>query len=219
MTAYKRRKRSRRFAAAWDRSEFTDRVSVAQGAMARAVHGERRIVFRDSYPVKEIRTYRPGLIIHMLKANLPKRYTMAAWRRGASTDGFQNSWYEAWERLRSLDSLPRNEKRPRWAVRFLDVLRETGSVHDACRVVGVRRSTAYRLRLRAPLFAAFWDEIMGAWCDDLEEAALDLATHGWEERVFQGGNLVRVRRRFSAALMIFMLKALLRWDDGSIRAP
>jgi hypothetical protein len=216
VTAYKRRDQSRRFAAAWDRRRFIDKAPVGQGAMSRAVHGERKIEVGDGNHVTETRTYRPGLIIHLLKANLPARYTITAWRKGVSRDGFQDNGYRAWFKLQSLTSVPHDEKRPRWALRFLDVLRETGSVLDACKVVGVNTSTAHRARVRAPVFAAHWDLIIAEWCDDLEATAADLATNGWKDLVFRDGDLVRVRTRYSSTLAIFMLKAVCGMDDGSV---
>ena len=43
---------------------------------------------------------------------------------------------------------------------FLKLLGRTGSVAASARAVGMSRQSAYRLRARAPRFAAFWDSAL-----------------------------------------------------------
>ena len=58
---------------------------------------------------------------------------------------------------------PRKTRRDGWTadrqLRFLVALSETTSVTKAARAADMSRKSAYRLRHRAELFAAFWDRI------------------------------------------------------------
>ena len=112
------------------------------------------------------------------------------------------------------------EKWPKWARRFLEKLVETRSVKDACFAIGKERSTAKRLRDRAPAFGKAWDEIMEVHREALETSAMTLATEGSIEPVYQGGRLVGFTRKYYPALMAFMLTAHLPKtyrvsDDGT----
>lgn len=103
---------------------------------------------------------------------------------------------------------------PEWVDAFLAGLREHGTVRDACapsdrRVVP--RSTAYKYRNEYAWFRAEWDRALEegkeAIPDKIEATALRLAIEGWEEPVFHQGQKIGTVRKFSATLLIFLLKA------------
>lgn len=73
--------------------------------------------------------------------------------------------------------------------RFLDALREHGTVYAACQASGVPRTTVYRWREDDADFAAAWDAAIEDVTDMLEREAIRRATEG------------------SDTLMIFLLKA------------
>lgn len=96
---------------------------------------------------------------------------------------------------------------PRWARPLLENLRETRSVQAACEAVGKERSTAYRLRHRDPEFAKAWDEVMVVHREKLEASAMELATEGSKEPVFQKGRLIGFVRKRYPGLLMFLLRA------------
>lgn len=98
-------------------------------------------------------------------------------------------------------------KRHDWRPHFLDALRDTGIVTDACRVAGVARSTAYEERQRNEEFALAWHDIEEETTERMEREARRRAAEGVEKPVFQGGQEVGRIREYSDTLLIFMLKA------------
>lgn len=91
------------------------------------------------------------------------------------------------------NATPKKAPRPKvreWQPKFLDGLRESGTVAGACELAGIARSTAYRRREKVPSFAALWDEVLEDVADDLEQEAIRRAKEG------------------SVALLIFLLKGL-----------
>ncbi|WP_156363875.1 hypothetical protein [Sphingomonas sp. Leaf357] len=80
---------------------------------------------------------------------------------------------------------------------FLRGLAELGSVTDACKRVGMSRTSAERLRKRSPEFAAAWDKAVSIVAPILEQAAYERGVEGWDEPVFHGGVQVGVKRRYS----------------------
>lgn len=61
---------------------------------------------------------------------------------------------------------------------FLAALESGGTIADACRVVEISRSTAYRAKEADPEFSAKWDENDQRVIDDLERVAFKRATEG-----------------------------------------
>jgi len=112
----------------------------------------------------------------------------------------------------------------RRANRFLKALAEGGSVSSAAASVGISRITAYNLRSRNPEFARLWDEAIEVATDRLEDVARHVATTGWLEPVYQGGELVGYRRRFSIPVLLTLLRAhrpekFRRTDSADLDVP
>jgi len=76
-----------------------------------------------------------------------------------------------------------------WKEQFLDVLKTTNLVSEACKVVGIHRPTAYRHREQDPEFAERWQEVIESSTDVLEQICVRRAAEGSDQ------------------LMMFMLKA------------
>lgn len=106
------------------------------------------------------------------------------------------------------------ERRDGWTLArqaaFLEALRNTACVRDACRVVGLSSTSAYRVRRRLPEFAAAWDHALALQLGVLERSAFTRAVEGWLEPIVYAGKVVGHRRRYSDA----MLRLLLQCEDG-----
>ena len=84
---------------------------------------------------------------------------------------------------------------------FLAALGDLGCVRDACKRVGMSKTSAYRLRERSAEFAAAWDAALDRAATVLEQVAYDRAVIGVEEPVWYYGKQVGTRRRFSDGLL------------------
>lgn len=89
---------------------------------------------------------------------------------------------------------------------FLEALAQLGCVRDACRAVGLSKTSAYRLYDQDPGFAAAWERALTTIRPSLEETAYQRAVIGWVEPVLHGGKLVGVRRRFSDGLLRLLIE-------------
>ncbi len=91
---------------------------------------------------------------------------------------------------------------------FLGSLAEGWSVTHAAQRCGVHRGTFYALRAADSEFAAAWEAAYREGSDRIEDEALRRAVEGYEE-VTTGadGQLVRVVRRYSDAILIRLLQA------------
>jgi hypothetical protein len=89
---------------------------------------------------------------------------------------------------------------------FLDALRETGCISEACRHVGLSRTSAARAYKRMPEFAEAWDLILRFAEPVLVKAAFERAVTGWDEPVFYKGEVVGHRRRWSDAMLRLLLQ-------------
>lgn len=85
--------------------------------------------------------------------------------------------------------------RPTWVLGFLEAMRATGNVSEACRRVQVHSSTAYALRERDADFACEWDNALEDATDTLELEARRRAVEGIEEPVVYQGQLTPVWER------------------------
>ena len=73
-TAYNHRKRSKEFAAAWDKA-LEDAVDLLEAeAWRRAAKGVEEPVFYKGQPTGTIRRYSDTLLIFLMKANRPEKY-------------------------------------------------------------------------------------------------------------------------------------------------
>lgn len=95
---------------------------------------------------------------------------------------------------------------------FLQALRETACVREACTVVGLSSTSAYRTRGRVPEFAEAWDHALKLQLSVLERSAFTRAVEGWLEPIVHAGKIVGHRRRYSDA----MLRLLLQREDARV---
>jgi hypothetical protein len=94
-----------------------------------------------------------------------------------------------------------------WVPAFLAALRDSGNVRAATQAAQVDRSTVYKLRDRDKGFAEAFVIARDEAADVLEAEALRRATLGVDEPVFYKGVPVGSVKRYSDALLIFLLKA------------
>jgi hypothetical protein len=101
--------------------------------------------------------------------------------------------------------------------KFIEHLSLTGNVGDACALVGVASSSAYRLRNRAGAegFARAWDAALRLCATRLTAIRLDRAVNGRVERHYKDGELAMERRIPSDYLLTWMLARLDPLQFGS----
>ena len=103
---------------------------------------------------------------------------------------------------------PMDDEQPSsWRATFLAALEASGNVSAAARRAATHRGTAYRHRQADPEFRAAWDEALETALDDMELEARRRAVDGWDEPVFFKGEVCGHIRRYSDALIMFLLKA------------
>ncbi len=90
---------------------------------------------------------------------------------------------------------------------FLSAYATIGLIAPACRKAQCSRTQVYEW-MRAPEFKARMDAAREEACDTLEAEAMRRAVHGYEQPVFHKGVQCGVVRRFSDALLMFLLKAV-----------
>jgi hypothetical protein len=98
------------------------------------------------------------------------------------------------------------ETRP-WHAAFLDALESSGNVTISARRAGVSRTAAYKARRGEAEFRAGWDEALEVALDDMEAEARRRGVEGWTEPVFYQGKVCGHIRKYSDALIMFLLKA------------
>jgi hypothetical protein len=112
----------------------------------------------------------------------------------------------------------RRRNRPRVPVAarglFLEALAAGWSVTHAAGRAGVLRQRLYETRELDEAFSAEWDQALAAGTDVLEDEAKRRAAEGWDEPVFQRGELVGTVRKYSDNLLMFLLRAR---DPGRFR--
>ena len=91
--------------------------------------------------------------------------------------------------------------------RFLEALTATASVTRAAQAAAAHRSAFYDWRRDDSGFAADWEEALERGVDALEDEAFRRALEGVEEPVFYRGQQVALVRKYSDALLMFLLKA------------
>ena len=101
---------------------------------------------------------------------------------------------------------------------FIDRLALTGSVGEACAIVGVASSSAYRLRNKAGAedFARAWDAALSLAATRLSAIAFDRAINGRAERFYKDGELVMERRMPSDYMLTWLLTRL---DPAQFGSP
>lgn len=107
---------------------------------------------------------------------------------------------------------PRRHRHDGWTTqrmeKFIETLRSTASVTDACRAVDMSRSSAYKLYQRedAAHFRKSWDEALRGCTAVLAATAFDRAVNGTEEAVFHQGRHVGFRTRYDNRHLQWMLR-------------
>ncbi len=92
---------------------------------------------------------------------------------------------------------------------FLEELRASGSITDACQLVGLTRASAYRLYAQpdSAHIRKAWDEALRAATNVLVTTAFDRAVNGVREQVWHQGKMVGFREKFDNRHLQFMLRA------------
>lgn len=117
-------------------------------------------------------------------------------------------------KLPEFDIAPTRKRHAGWTAerqrRFIDHLALTGNVGEACAVVGVASSSAYRLRNKAGAesFARAWDAALRLCPTRLVAIGLDRAINGRVERHYKDGELVMERRIPSDYLLTWFIARL-----------
>ena len=119
------------------------------------------------------------------------------------------------------DTAPTRKRNAGWTAdrqrKFIDHLALTGNVGEACALVGVASSSAYRLRNRAGAesFARAWDAALRLCATRLTAVMLDRAINGRVERHYKDGELAMERRIPSDYLLTWLLARLDPLQFGS----
>ncbi|HEX8839104.1 MAG TPA: hypothetical protein VF750_01390 [Sphingomicrobium sp.] len=102
--------------------------------------------------------------------------------------------------------------------RFIEHLALTGHVGEACAIVGVASSSAYRLKNKvgAESFSRAWDAAIRLCATRLSAIAFDRALNGRVERHYKDGELVMERRIPSDYLLTWLLSRL---DPAQFGSP
>jgi hypothetical protein len=101
---------------------------------------------------------------------------------------------------------PRTKRTKAREKRFLAALGRGVSVAGAAAEAGFCRAFAYRWRYADPDFAARWDAAYEEGTDALEDAARRRAMQGVDTPVYYGGKKVGDIRKYSDALLMFLLR-------------
>ena len=101
--------------------------------------------------------------------------------------------------------------------KFIEHLSLTGHVGEACALVGVASSSAYRLKNRAGAegFSRAWDAALRLCPTRLTAIGLDRAINGRVERFYKDGELVMERRMPSDYLLTWFIARLDPLQFGS----
>lgn len=97
---------------------------------------------------------------------------------------------------------------------FIDALRNSGNVTEACRAADVSRVWAYERRANDPAFAAQWEEALEIAIDSLEGEAWRRGRDGTEEYITSKDGIIYgednrpvMQRKYSDTLLIKLLTA------------
>jgi len=100
---------------------------------------------------------------------------------------------------------------------FLVAYSEIGVVSRAAEAANVDRNMHWRWLRDDPEYPARFVAAHGQACDALETEARRRAIEGWEEPVYQGGQLVGTKRRYSDTMLAMLLNANLPEKYGRNR--
>ena len=117
-------------------------------------------------------------------------------------------------KLPDFDLAPTRKRHAGWTAdrqrRFIEHLALTGNVGEACALVGVASSSAYRLKNKAGAesFSRAWDAAVRLASTRLTAILLDRAVNGRVERHYKDGELVMERRIPSDYLLSWVVARL-----------
>ena len=121
----------------------------------------------------------------------------------------------------AFDIAPTRKRHAGWTAdrqrQFIEHLALTGNVGEACAIVGVSSSSAYRLKNKAGAesFSRAWDAAIRLAATRLAAIAVDRALNGRVERHYKDGELVMERRIPSDHLLTWLLSRLNPAQFGS----
>lgn len=119
------------------------------------------------------------------------------------------------------DIAPTRKRHAGWTAerqrRFIEHLSLTGHVGEACALVGVASSSAYRLKNKAGAesFSRAWDSALRLCATRLTAVGLDWAVNGRVERHYKDGELVMERRIPCTRLLTWFISRLDPLNFGS----
>ena len=122
----------------------------------------------------------------------------------------------------AFDPAPTRKQQAGWTAerqrRFIDRLALTGNAGEACALVGLSSTSAYRLRNKAGAdsFARAWDAALVLAATRGSAIAWDRAVNGRCERFYKDGELVMERRIPSDYLLTWLLARL---DPATFGSP
>jgi hypothetical protein len=123
--------------------------------------------------------------------------------------------------LPKFETAPTRNRHAGWTAerqrRFIERLALTGHVGDACAMVGLASSSAYRLKNKAgaEAFSRAWDAALRLCATRLASIAFDRAINGRVERHYKNDELVMERRIPSDHLLTWLLARLDPLQFGS----
>lgn len=142
-------------------------------------------------------------------AALPARPALATGAQHPDEDSGDVAVYEG-EYAAVEAEVPPGQRADGWTVErrllFLERLAEHGSILAAAEAAGVSRRSVYKLRPRAPAFAAAMDAAMRTSTEVLADTLFDRAIRGHQVPVFQGGELVGHRTVHHDQLGCYLLR-------------
>lgn len=105
-----------------------------------------------------------------------------------------------------------------WQERFFELLADTGNVTASAEAVGVSRGTVYYHYYNHEDFKEKFEEARKKCQTQASHAAFraayERAIEGWEEPVYQSGELVGYKRKYSDRLLELLLRKLDRETFG-----
>jgi hypothetical protein len=123
--------------------------------------------------------------------------------------------------LPDFDIAPTRKRHAGWTAekqrRFIEHLSLTGHVGEACALVGIASSSAYRLKHKvgAESFSRAWDHALRLCPTRLVAIGLDWAVNGRVERHYKDGELVMERRIPCTRLLTWFISRLDPLNFGS----
>jgi hypothetical protein len=98
-----------------------------------------------------------------------------------------------------------------WTLIFIKTLQLTGSVVKSAKAAKKSENHVYRCRNASPKFSEKWAKALESFrrgkIESMEREAFRRGKSGWREPIYQGGELVGYRRKYSDALLVKSLEA------------